>query len=242
MGGESEASTRAETASALAWWLDAGVDVAIQEAPRDWLKPSSSPVATAPALQMKSQAAPVAGETMPETLDLFRHWLGSAQSLPFATPRAPRVLPTGGENAAVMLLAEMPGPEDAAAGQPISGDAWLLTERMLAAIGINAAHTYSASLSCFHTPAARMAERELDACAAIARRHIALAKPKRLLLLGDAPVKALLGRPLALARGHIHQVEGVRTVATFHPRNLLDRSSFKEQAWRDLLLLMEDEA
>jgi DNA polymerase len=70
---------------------------------------------------------------------------------------------------------------------------------------------------------------------------VALAKPKRLLLLGDTPARALLGKPLAAARGHVHKIEGVRTVATFHPRQLLQRSSDKALAWRDLLLLMEDE-
>lgn len=242
MGGEIGVPERAEAASALAWWLDAGVDVAIQEAPRDWLKPSAPVRAAASTPPMTSKAAPAADQPMPETLDLFRDWLASAPSLPFASPRAPRVLPSGSEGAQVMLLAEMPGLEDATAGQPLSGDAWVLTERMLAAIGIDTADAYSASLSCFHTPAAKMSGGELEACAAIARRHIALARPKRLLLLGDAPAKAMLGRPLASARGHVHHVEGVRTVATFHPRRLIERSSFKEQAWRDLLLLMEDEA
>ena len=37
------------------------------------------------------------------------------------------------------------------------------------------------------------------------------------------------------------QVEGVRAVASFHPRFLLDRPSNKALAWRDLLLLMEEE-
>jgi DNA polymerase len=37
-------------------------------------------------------------------------------------------------------------------------------------------------------------------------------------------------------------VEGVRTVATFHPRMLLERSSDKARAWSDLLLLMEEDA
>ena len=49
-----------------------------------------------------------------------------------------------------------------------------------------------------------------EACAEIARRHIELAKPKRLLLLGDGPAQALLGKPLAAARGHVHKIEGVR--------------------------------
>jgi DNA polymerase len=35
-------------------------------------------------------------------------------------------------------------------------------------------------------------------------------------------------------------VEGVRTVATFHPRQLLKRPSDKALAWKDLLLLTEE--
>jgi DNA polymerase len=140
-----------------------------------------------------------------------------------------------------MLLAETPAGEDAAAGRPIAGDAWLLMERMLAAIGLAGEQAYSASLSCFHAPGARLGERELTACATIARRHVALAAPKRLLLLGDAPARAMLGKSLAEARGHVHKVEGVRTIVTFHPRFLLKQPSNKALAWRDLLLLMEEE-
>ena len=69
-----------------------------------------------------------------------------------------------------------------------------------------------------------------------------MAKPKRLLLLGDGPSQALLGKPLAQARGHVHKIEGVRAVATFHPRQLIQNSANKSYAWKDLLLLMEDDA
>jgi DNA polymerase len=113
---------------------------------------------------------------------------------------------------------------------------------MLAAIGMKADEAYSASLSCFHSPGARMTPAEREACAEIAKRHIALAKPKRLLLLGDGPCVALLGKRLVEARGRAHKVEGVRTVATFHPRNLVNQPSNKSMAWQDLLLLMEDES
>ena len=99
---------------------------------------------------------------------------------------------------------------------------------------------YFASLACFHSPGARF-NGELDACAAIARDHIRLAKPERLLLFGDAPARALLGEPLARARGRVHRIEGIRTIATFHPRWLLQRPSDKALAWRDLLLLMSED-
>ena len=52
---------------------------------------------------------------------------------------------------------------------------------------------------------------------------------------------ALLGEKLAQARGRAHKVEGVRTIATFHPRLLLQRPGNKGLAWRDLLLLMEED-
>ena len=43
MGGEFAAFDRAEAASLIGWWLDAGVDVAITEEPRDWLKTKPVP-------------------------------------------------------------------------------------------------------------------------------------------------------------------------------------------------------
>jgi DNA polymerase len=236
MGGDDIGIGAAEGASALGWWLDAGVDIAIAETPRNWLKPSPPQPSNVriPSALAVSQAL--------ETLHLFRDWLGTAPSLPLAGAGSTRVLPRGEEAAPVMLIAEMPAREDAAEGRPIGGEAWQLMTRMLAAIGIRSEDAYSATLSCFHAPGAKMHSDELAECAAIARQHVALAKPRRLFLLGDAPARALLGKPLAAARGHVHKIEGVRTVATFHPRFLLNRPSDKALAWRDLLLLMEEEA
>lgn len=236
MGGDHDRLTAAEAASVIGWWLEAGVDVAIQERPRAWLGAAAAPSPEAHVIE-----APATAQELPASLDAFRSWLGEAPSLPLAKGNSRRVLPIGLEAAEVMLLTDMPTPEDVAEGQPIAGPAWELTERMLAAIGFTSEQAYVASLSCFHSPGTRLTGQELEACAAIARRHIALAKPKRLLLLGDTPNRALLGKPLTTARGHVHKVEGVRTVATFHPRFLLDRPSNKALAWRDLLLLMEEE-
>lgn len=235
MGGDDDRIGTAEAASTLAWWLEAGVDTAITETPRNWLerKPEPSNVRE-PSVEAVSQAM--------DTLDLFRDWLQQAPALPLSNQGSKRVLPHGTEAAPVMLIAEMPSGDDAAQGRPLAGDAWQLMERMLAAIGIDAGQAYSASLSCFHSPGPRMSAPDLEQCAAIARRHVAAAKPQRILLLGDGPVLALLGKRLVQARGHVHKIEGVRAVATFHPRQLMTRPSDKALAWKDLLLLMEEEA
>lgn len=233
MGGEYQAIDRNAVDSLIGWWLEAGVDAAVSEWPRDWLRqhqaatPAPSPVANVT-------------EPNPETLADLRDWLASSAQLPLASATARRILPHGPENAQIMLLSDAPALEDFTSGQPIGGDAWQLTLKMLAAIGIGADEAYSASLSCIHAPGARMNEKDRAECADIARRHIALAKPKRLLLFGDGPCKGLLGEPLTRARGRVHRIEGIRAVATFHPRWLLQRPSDKALAWRDLLLLMSE--
>jgi uracil-DNA glycosylase len=237
VGGELQSIGMAEARNALAWWLEAGVDVAVQDEARDWLSaPPPKPQAAEPA------PPPNVVEPSHETLLALQEWLASSAQLPLASATARRILPHGPEIPAVMLLSGAPSLEDFAAGQPIGGESWELTKRMLAAIGLSADDAYSASLSCFHAPGARMTAAEREACAVIARKHIGLVRPARLLLLGDGPCVALLGKRLPQARGHAYKVEGVRTVATFHPRQLIQNSANKSYAWKDLLLLMEDEA
>lgn len=240
MGGELDSIGIAEARGALAWWLEAGVDVAVQEEPRNWLKQP------APAVRPKAAPEPppppnIARPTH-ETLTELQDWLASTTQLPLASATARRIMPQGPEDAAIMLLSDAPTLEDFAAGQPIGGQAWELAKRMLAAIKIPVDLAYSASLSCFHVPGSKMSPADREACAEIARQHIRLAKPKRLLLFGDGPAQALLGKPLPLARGHAHKIEGVRTVVTFHPRQLVNQPSNKSLAWKDLLLLMEEES
>ena len=243
MGGEVQSIgahvSWAEARSALAWWIDAGVDATVQEEPRDWLKP----VARKPHAQPADEPPPpnVARPTA-ETLSDLQQWLAGSMELPLASATARRVMPIGPQDAAIMLLTDAPTLDDLAAGQPIGGDPWSLTERMLAAIKMSADDAYVASLSCIHAPGARMTPAEREACVEIARRHVELARPKRMLLLGDGAAQALLGKPVAQARGHVHKIEGVRTVATFHPRHLIKRPLDKSLAWKDLLLLMEDES
>jgi len=232
MGGELQVQGEAAAASLVGWWLESGVDAAVAEQPRDWLGRN-----TAAPPMMQPARSPM--ET-PADIAAFREWLATAPGLPMDRPGAVRIVPHGIGGAPLMLLSDLPSREDVAEGRPIGGDAWALTKKMLAAIGIKAEEAYHASLSCFHAPGARIGKEELEACAAIARDHIRLARPERLILFGDAPSRALLGEPLARARGRVHKVEGVRAVATFNPRWLLQRPSDKALAWRDLLLLMSE--
>ena len=232
MGGEMQANSRAAAESLIQWWQEAGVDVAVGEAPRAWLRGMEAPA------QAAMELAPASEK--PTDLTSFQAWLATAGGLPMDRPGAIRVAPAGAEAAKIMIMSDLPASEDAAERRPVGGEPWALAVRMLAAIGFKADDAYLASLGWFHTPGARIGREELEACGAIARDHVRLARPERLILLGDAPCRALLGEPLARARGRIHRIEGVRTIATFHPRWLLQRPSDKALAWRDLLLLMSE--
>lgn len=231
MGGEMPGIDRVAAESIIQWWLEAGVDVAVGEGPRDWLRRQQAPIPAVPTA--------VAPSAKPDDLAAFRVWLATSAGLPMDRPGAIRVAPQGGEAAKVMILSDLPDRDDAADGKPIGGAAWALTQRMLAAIGMQPSDAYLASLSPFHAPGARF-NGELEACGDLARDHIRLAKPERLILFGDSPARALLGEPMVRARGRVHRIEGVRAIATFHPRLLLQRPSDKALAWRDLLLLMSE--
>src|SRR5690349_3849176 len=144
----------AAASSVLQWWSDAGVDILIDEQPRDWLRPK--PSSGTPAVSAAPAAAPLSGspvpvqveEPLPGQLDLFQAWLRDSDRLPFAAPAAPRVCPSGDPASGLMIVADMPSGEDCAAGTLMSGEAGRLFDRMLAAIGRDRSSIYLAALSC----------------------------------------------------------------------------------------------
>ncbi len=229
-------------ASALQWWADAGVDVMVDEQPRDWLRPKAkAPAAPSPG----TPAAPPApsADKLPDQLELFRGYLRDAATLPFASPSARRVCPAGDPASGLMILTDMPAAEDCSTGTLLSGDVGRLFDRMLAAIGRDRNSIYLASLSCLRSPDGRFNTDAAGQCATLARHHIGLAAPRALLLFGDACSKALLGLGMAQARGRWHEVAThggpVKAIVSLPPSLLLNQPAYKAHAWADLQMLME---
>ncbi|TVV75610.1 uracil-DNA glycosylase family protein, partial [Sphingomonas solaris] len=117
-----------------------------------------------------------------------------------------------------------------------------LLDRMLAAIGRDRASVYLASLLPARPVGGRIDPAVAAPALALAKRHVALAAPRLLLLCGDDATRALLGSGVAAARGRIHDLNHdgvkVRAVATFHPCRLLEHPMQKAGAWQDLQLLL----
>ena len=238
-----------EAESLLGWWRDAGVDCAVQEEPRDWLKPAPAPVhnenagAGAVAPRLRSERAEPVTEPLPDQLPLFHEWLRASDTLPFAAPHAPRVCPTGDPASGLVVMTAMPSVEDCAAGTMLSGASGRLFDRMLAAIGRSRDTSYMAGLSCLRPTGGRLDAAGAARCTEIARHHLGLVQPEAVLLLGDACARALLGLGAAEARGKVHRVATpageVAAVVTLHPDYLLGQPAAKALAWADLQLLQE---
>src|SRR3954468_9710 len=96
VGGDVELIGFAEARSALAWWLEAGVDVAISEEPRDWLKPAP-PKKKRQLEQSKSTEAPNVVQPDHTTLAELQSWISSSVQMPLASADARRILPHGPE-------------------------------------------------------------------------------------------------------------------------------------------------
>jgi DNA polymerase len=143
-----------------------------------------------------------------------------------------------------MILADMPTAEDCGAGVLMSGEGGRLFDRMLSAIGRDRASVYLATLSCLRSPNGLLASEAAKNCATLARHHIGLAAPRAALLLGDACSKALLGLPMAQARGRWHEIATqsgpVRALVTISPNHLLKHPAHKQFAWADLQMLAEE--
>lgn len=237
----------AAAASLLQWWSDAGVDVMIDEAPRDWLRPKPAPepvIAAVAEAGTRAFAPAEPAPALPDQLPLFRAWLAKSDRVPLATPSAPRVCPSGDPASGLMILTDMPTGEDCASGTLLSGEAGRLFDRMLAAIGRSRETIYLAALSCLRSPDGRLATPVAKSCADLARHHVGLARPRALLLLGDAVSKALLGLSMAQARGKWHEIPvyggTVRAIVTLPPDYLLKQPMAKSHAWADLQMLIDE--
>ncbi|MGE4323077.1 MAG: uracil-DNA glycosylase family protein [Sphingobium sp.] len=226
----------------LAWWALAGVDCAVAEEPGHWLRPADAARAPDRLPPPSDMATPVAREK-PATLDLFHLWLtGDAQ--PERRWPGPVILPQGGAGAPLMVVVDMPDPTDMTAGALLADRAGLLFDAMLRALGLMRGDVHVASLFLSRPPGGMVETSDLRFAVDRMRTHVALARPRRLLLLGDRTARALLPadsdeNPDGL-RSFNYDGGIVPAVATFHPRLLLTQPAAKAQCWQMLQCLIEE--
>jgi DNA polymerase len=155
----------------------------------------------------------------------------------------PALFADGNPATRVMVLGDMPGVDDIAAGRLFAGAGGQLLDRMLAAIGRDRADTYLANVLARPTPGGRSPDTaDIAAQLPVVRRQIELVRPHAVLVLGGVAAAALLGVETGInrLRGRWQTLEigalKVPVMPSFTPAYLLAHPAHKALAWRDLLL------
>lgn len=219
--------------SALDWWAEAGVDTLVDDLPRNWL--AAAPVAEAQSIAVLPSTSP-APASLPGTLEAFRAFLLDDSTIP--GPTNMRIDAAGDAASGIAVVVDMPETDDRASGRLLSGEVGALFDRMLGAINLSREQVYLIPFSPARPTTGRLGAADVKKLAPLLIQHLVLAAPRKLLLLGDAPVQALLQRPAATARDTVHQValgQGeIPAVASIHPRLVHLKREWRPLAWADL--------
>lgn len=224
-------------ASTLAWWRDAGVDMLVDDVPTPWLARTEAAIGAA----QLARATPVDLLPFADTRTGLVSWLESDPDIPEAGPASNRLAASGNPNAKLMIVIDMPALGDVEAGQHLATEVGDMFDRMLGSIGHDRSSCYIASLCPSRAPSGRLAPESLARLGEIARRHIALAAPEQVWLMGDAVSRAILGMEMQEARGRLHRIkdvdETIAAVVSFSPLFLFRSPRRKADAWADMQML-----
>jgi DNA polymerase len=246
-------------AALLDWQAELGADEAVGDAPVDRYAAAlaarpAAPAGPAPAPAQEGAARGAAGDPVAEAAALAA---GAADLAALAAAqsafdrcdlkRGARsfVFADGLPGARVMIVGEAPGRDEDMQGKPFVGRAGQLLDRMFAAIGMARGHPdagralYITNVLPWRPPGNRDPEpAEMAMMLPFARRHVELAAPELLVLMGNTPCAAFLGqRGITRIRGRWTEVLGRPVLPMLHPAYLLRNPAAKREAWADLLTL-----
>ncbi|MBC7133399.1 MAG: uracil-DNA glycosylase [Roseovarius sp.] len=249
--------------ASLAWQIELGATEAIGDAPvnrfalSDMAAPPKGRAAAAPPAPTPSAPAPPApaGTDPVAAAEAAAAAAPSLAALEAAMAAYPHcalrqgarslVLADGHPGARVMIIGEAPGREEDLAGRPFVGRAGQLLDRMLAAIGLDRQATdparavYITNVLPWRPPQNRDPQpEEIAMMRPFVARHVALATPDFLILMGNISCEAGLGRRgVTRLRGQWAEAFGRPALPMFHPAYLLRNPAAKREAWADLLSL-----
>jgi DNA polymerase len=241
------AASRVDALSALSWLVEAGVDTLVGDAPCQWLAAPAPPIADAPvekraerpAIRPERPAAPSADSAEVERRVAAADSLDALKAAA-ATLRAKPIFADGDPASGVMIIGQDAAPDDDRTGRPFSGPSGALLDRMLAAIGRDRSSVYLTNLCLWRLVGGAMSAEETRLSTLILRRHVELARPRALLVMGDLPSKALFETDVAISKLRGRWVDltlagtTLPALPTFNPAYLLRQPAMKALAWADL--------
>lgn len=246
--------------AALAWQIELGADECIADAPLNRYQAPAKVTPPAAAVAVKA-AEPAAAEPFADDVPaIARQMAGQAMDLPALRAAMAAfdhcelkqgarnlVFSDGQPGARVMVITEAPGREEDREGRPFVGREGQMLDRMLAAITLsrtaegpkNAAQVYITNIIPYRPPQNREPTAdEIAMFLPFLERHVDLAAPEVIVLMGNGACQAVLGkRGITRLRGTWTQALGRPCLPMLHPSFLLLQGLAKRDAWADLLSL-----
>jgi DNA polymerase len=251
-----------DTLSTLNWLVEAGADEAVTQEPVNRLvaKPAVAPLPAAakpsamPAAPRPTPArapAPLDGDAIgiaqgaaanATTLTELQAALEAFDGCPFKRTATNTVFADGVATGGIMLIGEAPGRDEDRIGKPFVGRAGQLLDKMLASIALDRkTNAYITNVINWRPPDNRdPSPEEAAMCLPFLRRHIELANPGLIILLGAVAARHVVGVTDGIMKLRGRWLEyrvGNRMVPllpTLHPAYLLRQPAHKKLAWRDL--------
>lgn len=171
------------------------------------------------------------------TLDELFNGIKNCKNCALGNTRIKFVFGSGNPNADVMLIGEAPGAEEDKQGKPFVGRAGNLLTDILKAINFEREEVFIANILKCRPPNNRNPlSTEMDECTPYLYKQIELVKPKVILLLGLVAASSLLKSKLSLTklRNSVHEINGIKTMVTYHPAALLRNPNWKRGCWEDV--------
>ena len=251
---------------------DAPVDFTTLPTSAKQAKPAASPVAAAPAPDAPpavdrrpaqdnaplgaadASRSAIAVASAAPTLEALKQALADFEGCSLKATATNLVFSDGNPEAPIMVIGEAPGVDEDRQGLPFVGVSGRLLDRMLAAIGFDrhaedpAKAAYITNILPWRPPGNRQPNAgEIAVCLPFLHRHIALKRPKLLILAGGVSAKTLLDTSQGITRLRGRWVDltvpgleaPVPAMPLYHPAYLLRQPAQKRQAWRDLLAVQE---
>lgn len=242
--------------AALEWQVEMGVTEAILDAPLNRYEvPETLAKPKVEAAQKGPPPVPVpvridgvaeAGKLAAATGDLAALQSGIAAFEHCDLKRGARkmVFAEGAATARVMIIGDAPARDEDRAGIPIAGDARVLFDKMFSAIDMGVAHDDPAQqiylTAAFPWSAGPVPPKPADMAilTPFLERHITLANPDIVVLMGNTACQMLLGKAgISRMRGQWAEVLGRPALPMMHPAQLMQAPLAKRDAWADLLAL-----
>ena len=171
------------------------------------------------------------------TLEQFDDEINTCQKCGLGATRNQFVFGVGNPNADLMLIGEAPGAEEDKHGIPFVGRAGKLLNDILIAIKFNREDVFITNILKCRPPNNRdPLPEEREVCKPYLYKQIDLIKPKVILCLGKVAANVMLNNNESLTkmRGNIHEINGIKTMVTYHPAALLRNPNWKKPTWEDV--------